>query len=76
MYLMASHYARGLFAKAIAQSAYMISTPELKESKFGVAWTDAPALYRRAAALPHVDEFVEGHSVDALAALAEVLADA
>ena len=26
----------------------------LKESKFGVAWTDAPALYRRAAALPHV----------------------
>ena len=26
----------------------------LKESKFGVAWTEAPALYRRAAALPHV----------------------
>jgi diaminopimelate decarboxylase len=26
----------------------------LKESKFGVAWTDAPALYRRAAGLPHV----------------------
>ncbi len=26
----------------------------LKESKFGVAWTEAPALYRRAAALPNV----------------------
>src|SRR6185436_1432045 len=35
MYLMTSPYARGLFAKAIAQSAYMVSTPELKESKFG-----------------------------------------
>ncbi len=27
----------------------------LRESKFGVAWTDAPALYRHAAALPHVE---------------------
>jgi diaminopimelate decarboxylase len=27
----------------------------LKESKFGVAFADAPALYRRAAGLPHVD---------------------
>lgn len=35
MYLMASPQARGLFAKAIAQSAYMISTPELKEKRFG-----------------------------------------
>ncbi len=35
MYLMASPDARGLFAKAIAQSAYMISTPELREKKFG-----------------------------------------
>jgi para-nitrobenzyl esterase len=35
MYLMAAPQARGLFAKAIAQSAYMISTPELKERKFG-----------------------------------------
>lgn len=36
MYLMASPPARGLFHKAIAQSAYMISTPELKAAKFGV----------------------------------------
>jgi len=35
MYLMASPPARGLFAKAIAQSAYMISTPELKQARFG-----------------------------------------
>jgi len=35
MYLMASPPARGLFAKAIAESAYMISTPELKRASFG-----------------------------------------
>lgn len=35
MYLMASPKAKGLFAKAIAQSAYMVSTPELKATKFG-----------------------------------------
>jgi len=35
MYLMASPQARGLFARAIAQSAYMISMPELKRAKFG-----------------------------------------
>ena len=39
MYLMASPEARGLFSKAIAESAYMISTPELRESHFG----DVPA---------------------------------
>ena len=35
MYLMASPEARGLFAKAIAESAYMVSTPELKQAKYG-----------------------------------------
>ncbi|MBC6983504.1 carboxylesterase/lipase family protein [Caulobacter sp. 17J80-11] len=35
MYLMASPQARGLFHQAIAQSAYMISTPELREARFG-----------------------------------------
>ncbi|GAB2563527.1 carboxylesterase family protein [Dyella jejuensis] len=35
MYLMASQEARGLFAKAIAESAYMISMPALKESVHG-----------------------------------------
>ena len=36
MYLMASPPARGLFAKAIAESAYMISTPELRQAKYGI----------------------------------------
>lgn len=36
MYLMASPAARGLFHKAIAQSAYMISAPELKTARFGM----------------------------------------
>lgn len=35
MYLMASPAARGLFGKAVAQSAYMVSTPPLKEVRFG-----------------------------------------
>ena len=34
-YLMASPEARGLFARAIAQSAYLISAPELKQDKHG-----------------------------------------
>ncbi|MBS0274231.1 MAG: carboxylesterase family protein [Proteobacteria bacterium] len=37
MYLMASPPARGLFAKAIAQSAYMVSTPDLKDAKYGAS---------------------------------------
>jgi len=37
MYLMASPAARGLFHKAVAQSAYMISTPELKADRHGAA---------------------------------------
>jgi para-nitrobenzyl esterase len=36
MYLLASPQARGLFSKAIAESAYMITTPELKRSVFGL----------------------------------------
>jgi para-nitrobenzyl esterase len=35
MYLMAVPQARGLFAKAIMQSAYMISAPELRGSRYG-----------------------------------------
>jgi len=35
VYLMASPPARGLFSKAIAQSAYMISMPELGKAAFG-----------------------------------------
>ena len=35
MYLMASPQARGLFGKGISESAYMISTPELRQARFG-----------------------------------------
>lgn len=35
LYLMASPEARGLFARAISQSAYTISMPELKAARFG-----------------------------------------
>lgn len=41
MYLMASPPARGLFARAIAESAYMISTPELKTPRFGAPSAEA-----------------------------------
>ncbi len=44
MYLMAAPAARGLFAKAIAESAYMISTPELKEPRFGHEPAEAAGL--------------------------------
>jgi para-nitrobenzyl esterase len=35
LYLMASPQARGLFAKAISQSAYLISAPELHQARYG-----------------------------------------
>ena len=35
LYLMTAPAARGLFARAIAQSAYMISTPSLKQERHG-----------------------------------------
>jgi para-nitrobenzyl esterase len=35
LYLLASPLARGLFQGAILESAYMISTPELREKRFG-----------------------------------------
>jgi len=39
MYLMAAPQARGLFDRAIVQSGYMLSTPELRSSRYG----DPPA---------------------------------
>jgi para-nitrobenzyl esterase len=36
MYLMAAPAARGLFSKAVAQSAYMITTPALKAHAYGL----------------------------------------
>lgn len=44
MYLLASPPARGLFAKAIAQSAYMVSTPDLKQARYGSPSAEAIGL--------------------------------
>jgi para-nitrobenzyl esterase len=44
MYLMASPPARGLFERAIAESAYMITTPELKTAKFGLPSSESQGL--------------------------------
>ena len=45
MYLLAAPDARGLFARAIAQSAYMISTPELRGSPFGDPAAETAGVY-------------------------------
>ena len=55
MYLMASPQARGLFQKAIAQSAYMISTPELKRKAVGdISAEDAGLKLARALQKPNI----------------------
>jgi para-nitrobenzyl esterase len=41
MDLLASPRARGLFAKAIAESAYMVSTPQLHNSRYGLPSAEA-----------------------------------
>ncbi|GAA0629100.1 carboxylesterase family protein [Brevundimonas kwangchunensis] len=41
LYLMSSPLAQGLFDRAIAQSAYMISTPELKQARYGAPAAEA-----------------------------------
>ena len=63
MYLMAAPAARGLFAKAVAESAYMISTPELKKAAFGAPSAEDSGV-KLAAAL-HVQGIEEMRSMDA-----------
>jgi para-nitrobenzyl esterase len=65
MYLMASPDARGLFSKAIAESAYMISTPELKVHKFGAPAAEE-AGSKLAAAL-HATDIASLRAMDAQA---------
>ena len=56
MYLMAAPSARSLFAKAIAQSAYMITTPELKQRSFGqVSAEEAGAYLATQLKAPNID---------------------
>src|SRR5581483_9800813 len=49
MYLMTAPAARGLFHKAILQSAYMISTPELRQKRFGENPAEANGVHLAAA---------------------------
>lgn len=41
LYLMISPQARGLFARAIAESGYMVSMPSLKQSRYGMPSAEA-----------------------------------
>lgn len=63
MYLLASPPARGLFAKAIAESAYMITTPELKKSVFGLPSAEDSGV-KLAAAL-HAPDIAAMRAMDA-----------
>jgi len=63
MYLMAEPDARGLFSKAIAESAYMISTPELRKRSFGAASAEESGL-KLAAAL-HAPDIAAMRAMDA-----------
>jgi para-nitrobenzyl esterase len=63
MYLMASPFARGLFSKAIAESAYMISTPELKQRRFGEAPAEESGL--KLAAKLHAPDIAALRAMDA-----------
>ena len=63
MYLMAAPPARGLFSKAIAESAYMISTPELRNATFGSPSAEESGL-KLAAAL-HAPDIAAMRAMDA-----------
>jgi len=53
MYLMTSPHARGLFHRAIVQSGYMVTSPELKQARFGMpAAEEAGATLTRRLQLP------------------------
>jgi para-nitrobenzyl esterase len=69
MYLMAAPPARGLFAKAIAESAYMIPTPELKQRRFGSDAAEESG--KRLAAALHTPDLAAMRAMDA-----QALADA
>ncbi len=62
VYLMTSPAARGLFAKAIVQSAYTISTPELRQQKFGLP--SAEDLGSQFAAKVHKKNIAELRAMD------------
>lgn len=64
MYLMVSPAARGLFAKAIAESAYMVSMPSLKNDRYGMPSGEASGL--RLAAAVHASGVAALRAMDPL----------
>jgi para-nitrobenzyl esterase len=64
MYLMAAPSARGLFAKAIAESAYMVSAQELKQQRFGTPSAEAAGAQLAAATL-HAPNLAALRAMDA-----------
>ncbi|HTP86072.1 MAG TPA: carboxylesterase family protein [Bryobacteraceae bacterium] len=65
MYLMAAPAARGLFSRAIAESAYMIPTPELKQRRYGMPAAEESG--RRLAAALHKENIAALRAMDARA---------
>jgi len=65
MYLLTSPEAQGLFHKAIAESAYMISTPELKHARYGSP--SAEDIGARMAAALHAPNIAALRAMDAQA---------
>ena len=65
VYLMAAPAARGLFAKAIAESAYTVATPELKQAKHG--WPSSEQGGMALAAAVHAPNIAALRAMDAAA---------
>jgi para-nitrobenzyl esterase len=63
MYLMAAPDARGLFARAISESAYMISTPELRRATFGTPSAEDTGTHLEAAL--HAPDLAAMRALDA-----------
>lgn len=65
-YLLASPAARGLFDRAIAQSPYLITMPELRNSTF-IDWPDAESVGQRVAAHLGASDLAALRALDASA---------
>jgi para-nitrobenzyl esterase len=65
LYLMASPPARGLFAKALVESSYMISMPELRESRYGAPTAEASGT--QLAAAVHAPDLAALRAMDPVA---------
>ena len=65
LYLMSSPLARGLFAKAVVQSGYMISMPELRESRYGAPAAEASGA--QLAAAVHASDLAALRAIDPVA---------